>query len=81
VTIRKNNTVVYHKYCITDVVELLTHELVHAKQYVLGQVDNHGFCWRGDENIPACADAHINDEPWEKEAYCWEKTLREIYWQ
>jgi hypothetical protein len=81
VTVRQGPNKVYQSYPHDVIIELLTHELVHAKQYILGQVDNHSLSWRSEDMTLNCEEAMPSDEPWEKEAYCLEKPLKEIYWR
>ena len=55
----------------------LAHEMVHAKQYIFGELDGYSDSWKGsDVNYYS-----YEDSPWEKEAYKLEEILYEKFWK
>jgi hypothetical protein len=59
----------------------LAHELVHAKQYLKGQIDGT-MRYRQSSKTKwiDCTDVAYQDQPWEIEAYDLEEKLLEKYW-
>ena len=55
----------------------LTHELVHAKQFIAGELSPTTAKWKkGDySKVP------YSKQPWEREAYYWEKRLYEKFFE
>tara|TARA_B100001057_G_scaffold271720_1_gene271990 strand:+ start:1029 stop:1454 length:426 start_codon:yes stop_codon:yes gene_type:complete len=55
----------------------LTHELVHAKQFIAGELSPTTAKWKkGDySKVP------YSKQPWEREAYYWEKRLCEKFFE
>jgi predicted SprT family Zn-dependent metalloprotease len=63
------------KYRIDDILITLAHELIHAKQYIMGQLcPIHGNKWKGKTYTG------YKNTPWEKEAYQFESELFYKYW-
>jgi hypothetical protein len=71
---------VYKKYTHGEIVELFTHELVHAKQFIRGEINCRNMMWRGEDGPVDCEGVRYRSQPWEKEAYRYEKLLKKIYW-
>lgn len=62
-------------------IKTLSHELVHAKQYLRGEITGYDRIWRQGRKKIDCS--HIKDEkeyPWEQEAYKLEDELYYKYW-
>ena len=51
--------------------QTLAHEMVHAKQYLRGELSGYSLEWKGQE----CTDNQYKTVPWEQEAYELEKKL------
>ncbi len=51
--------------------QTLAHEMVHAKQYLRGELNGYSLEWKGQE----CSDNQYKTAPWEQEAYELEKKL------
>ncbi len=49
----------------------LGHELIHAKQFLLGELDHDLKCWKGKD----FSEAEYEDQPWEVEAHGLEDEL------
>lgn len=69
------------KYTVKELAQNLAHELVHAKQYIKGQIDGYqryrqstNKSWTNHEKTP------YMKQPWEKEAYKLEEVLVERFW-
>lgn len=54
----------------------LAHELVHAKQYLLGQLSTYHHRWKTKDY----SDTPYSAVPWEREAYKKEDILFETFW-
>jgi len=61
-------------YTFAEQMLTLCHELVHAKQFIKGELTN-GMIWKGVDMSLLSIDKH----PWEKEAFELEKVLFEKY--
>tara|TARA_R100001460_G_scaffold4800_2_gene13479 strand:- start:6100 stop:6513 length:414 start_codon:yes stop_codon:yes gene_type:complete len=59
-----------------DICLTLAHELVHAKQYIKGQVSPSKPVWRGLNY----SGVSYRGTPWEKEAYLMEDKLLEMFY-
>jgi hypothetical protein len=70
----------YVKYTLGQIVELLGHELVHAKQFLRGEINNRNMMWRGVEGPVDCEGVRYRNQPWEIEARSYEKVLKKLYW-
>ncbi len=58
-----------------NMMQTLTHELVHAKQFLRGELKTEGdWVWKGRKS----SGYQYDNQPWEKEAYRLEK---EIFWK
>lgn len=71
----------YVPYSIKDQMMTLSHELVHAKQYLRGDIKGYDRIWRKDGQYIDCS--HIKDDkklPWEIEAYDLEDKLYKTFW-
>lgn len=60
------------KFGFVEMMQTLAHEMVHARQFIRGQLFNQGgWAWKGRN-----ADGYeYQNQPWEKEAYRLEKEL------
>lgn len=61
-----------------DIYQILAHEMVHIKQYVLGELDEthpSGTVWKGQLFIETGKDQDYWESPWEIEAYGKEKGM------
>jgi|TARA_R110000851_G_scaffold309674_1_gene469211 hypothetical protein len=56
--------------------QTLAHEMVHAKQYLRGELDGYSLSWKGAKPRNY---KYVN-APWEKEAHRLEKKLYEKCW-
>lgn len=55
-----------------EMMQTLAHEMVHARQFIRGQLNNEsGWAWKGRR----ADNFEYENQPWEKEAYRLEKTL------
>ena len=64
-------------YDADEVAQTLAHELVHAKQYIRGEINGDMTRWMKQEIV---GDLKYKDQPWEVEAFEKEKWLKEMYW-
>ena len=72
------------KIPLSDMMVIIAHELVHAKQISEGRLINHGFVEK-EENLLYCWEWEgrefsaiaYEDQPWEIEAYALEKEIYE----
>jgi len=56
----------------------LTHELVHAKQFISGELTGKAMStWKRSDH----SKTPYSHQPWEREAYYWEKRLYEQYFK
>lgn len=55
----------------------LTHELIHAKQFITGQLSPNSMRWKKSDY----SKTPYSHQPWEREAYYWEKRLYEQYFK
>ena len=65
---------------LDQILETLAHELIHAKQYLRGEINQRNLIWRGDRGPYDCKCVTYRHTPWEKEAYNQEKDLKITYW-
>ena len=66
-----------------ELASTVAHELVHAKQYIRGELNDSMTRWK-KKKIPygprgGCKIPYAR-QPWEREAFCKEKILTEMYW-
>ena len=54
----------------------LAHELIHAKQYLKGELSPYKHMWKG-KDYSKCSYLTL---PWEQEAYANEEKLYKFYW-
>lgn len=62
------------KFGFLEMMQTLAHEMVHARQFLRGQLDaegSNGWVWKGRN----AGGFEYENQPWEKEAYRLEKTL------
>jgi len=72
IEIAKINPVTGDKFTLNEMMLNLAHELVHAKQYLLGELPPD----HGPKPIPP-----YRHQPWEREAYKSEEFLYNRYWK
>jgi hypothetical protein len=63
-----------------QILETLAHELIHAKQFIRGEINQRNLIWRGQRGPYDCRRLTYRRTPWEKEAYGQEKELKTTYW-
>jgi hypothetical protein len=63
-----------------QLIETLAHELIHAKQFIRGEINQRNLVWRGQRGPYDCRRLAYRKTPWEKEAFGQEKELKQIYW-
>jgi hypothetical protein len=68
---------IHYQQPVTDLMLTLAHELVHAKQYIRGEITGKTRAWYG--KCHATTDYH--QLPWEQEAYQQEAKLYQQYWE
>lgn len=68
---------------IGSLLEVLSHEMVHVKQYLLGELEDHAdiTLWKGTEYQDTCAigSAEYFFQPWEVEAFGMQVGLLHLY--
>ena len=72
----------FYYYGFEAQLKTLSHELVHAKQFLRGEITGHDRTWRKGGKVIDCS--HIKEDrelPWEKEAYTLEDKLYNTYWR
>lgn len=65
---------------LDQILETLAHELIHAKQFLRGEINQYNLIWRGSSGPYDCKKVTYRKTPWEKEAYSQEKELKITYW-
>jgi len=65
---------------LDQMLETLAHELIHAKQFIRGEINQRNLIWRGSSGPYDCRRLTYRKTPWEKEAYSQEKGLKLTYW-
>ena len=69
-----------HEYTLEDLVCTLAHEVVHAKQFIRGEITQRNNKWKHKNYQFDCARTNYYNQPWEIEAYKSEDMLVELYW-
>ena len=66
-----------YRYSREELLTNLTHELIHAKQFITGELSPTNMRWKKADytKVP------YSQQPWEREAYYWEKRLYEKYFE
>ena len=66
-----------YRYTREELLLNLTHELIHAKQFIAGELSPSNMKWKKADysKVP------YSHQPWEREAYRWEKRLYEKYFK
>ena len=66
-----------YRYTREELLINLTHELIHAKQFITGELSPTNMRWKKADytKVP------YSQQPWEREAYRWEKRLYEKYFE
>ena len=63
-------------FCSQELASNLAHELVHARQFIRGEINEDDYVWKGvDYEYEDYAET-----PWEVEAYSLEQPLVDIFW-
>lgn len=65
-----------YKYSFYEQMLTLCHELVHAKQFIKGELSGHGNVWKG---VDMSLIRETKDKPWEQEAFELETKLLDRY--
>ena len=66
-----------YRYTREELLINLTHELIHAKQFIAGELSPTTAKWKkGDYSKTP-----YSKQPWEREAYYWEKRLYEKFFK
>jgi hypothetical protein len=65
---------------LDQMLETLAHELIHAKQFLRGEINQRNLIWRGRQGPYDCRRLTYRRTPWEREAYNQEKELKVTYW-
>jgi hypothetical protein len=68
-----------HTYSREKMLTNLTHELIHAKQFIMGEITPNMNMWKQQEVNRA--KVPYSHQPWEREAYRWEKRLYDNYFK
>jgi hypothetical protein len=58
----------------------LAHEIIHAKQFIRGEINSHDFKWRKNGTITDCEKLTYGKFPWEIEAKIQERELVKLYY-
>lgn len=70
------------KLTLEQIAENLAHELVHAKQFLRGEINGENLKYRYKSGfIKDCSKMSYRETPWEKEAYGTERELFNLYWK
>lgn len=66
-----------YRYSREELLTNLTHELIHAKQFITGELSPSSMRWKKADytKVP------YSHQPWEREAYRWETRLYEKYFK
>ena len=62
---------------INELAQTLAHELVHAKQFIRGEINDVNYMY-GKKDYSS---ASYRQQPWEHEAYMMEDFLYKLYWE
>jgi len=65
-----------YKYSFNEQILTLCHELVHAKQFIKGELSDCGEVWKG---VDMSLIRGIKNQPWEQEAFDLETKLYDKY--
>ena len=63
-----------------ELASTLAHELIHAKQFIRGEINTLNLMWRGEDGPLDCEGLRYRSQPWEKQAFRGEKKLTKLYW-
>ncbi len=63
-----------------EIASTLAHELIHAKQFIRGEINSTNLMWRGEDGPVDCEGIQYRSQPWEKQAFRGEKKLTKLYW-
>lgn len=73
---RKFRIVIWKYLSAREILSSMIHEMVHVKQWALGETGHHLETWMGEE-VPE--DLEYYDHPWEKDAYGSERCIFSQY--
>ena len=65
-----------YEYSFNEQMLTLCHELVHAKQFIKGELSEQGFVWKG---VDFSFIKETKNQPWEQEAFDLETKLFDRY--
>jgi|TARA_B110000285_G_scaffold229178_1_gene293443 hypothetical protein len=65
------------KYCDQETASNIAHELVHARQFIRGEMNDYDYVWKGFDY----EGIEYAETPWEVEAYGMEKVLVDLFWE
>ena len=65
------------KYCDQEIASNLAHELVHARQFINGEINSDDYVWKGVDYQAI----EYAKTPWEIEAYQMEQVLVDLFWE
>lgn len=64
-----------------EIAQNLAHELVHAKQFIRGEINSTNYNYRrSGQKAVDYTDVSYRKRPWEVEAYGLEEPLTKLYW-
>tara|TARA_R110000796_G_scaffold28579_3_gene78021 strand:- start:108 stop:527 length:420 start_codon:yes stop_codon:yes gene_type:complete len=64
-------------FCSQELASNLAHELVHARQFLRGEINEYNYVWKGQDY----ENQNYEDWPWEVEAYSLEQPLVDLFWE
>jgi len=68
------------KESLDDLALTLAHELVHAKQFIRGEINDRNYIYRRGPHKIDCSKTPYSKQPWEIEAYDLQSELYALYW-
>tara|TARA_R110000822_G_scaffold175029_1_gene314624 strand:- start:3086 stop:3562 length:477 start_codon:yes stop_codon:yes gene_type:complete len=70
------------KIPVTELAKTLAHELVHAKQFLRGEINGkNDYYTRGKSKCINYSKTSYREQPWEHEAFMMEDFLHKLYWE
>lgn len=58
----------------------LAHEIVHAKQFIRGEINDTNYIYKKGSVTLDCEGVRYSQQPWEVEAYELQQDLFDLYW-
>ena len=65
---------------LDHIAKTLAHELVHAKQFIRGEINDRNYIYKRGPHKIDCSKTPYSKQPWEIEAYELQEELFELYW-